>query len=225
MKSVLKALVLAGAFVGATAISAAAATLSLAGTGYTQNYVLPAVIVGPGPGGYNLASGGGGTIDYLTGAAKNASNGLKLNGPGILQYTYIGSEAGNVNFSLGQGAAFTEASTVNSSLAPFLFAGGFLDFTFGTSSPTKAVATIANNGGATRGPGVTAKLSSFAIGYKILDGGKSAFIYFDDIASGDRDFDDFVVRVSVSAVPVPAAGFLLLGALGGLAALRRRKTA
>lgn len=29
----------------------------------------------------------------------------------------------------------------------------------------------------------------------------------------------------VSAVPVPAAGFLLLGALGGLAALRRRKAA
>ena len=29
----------------------------------------------------------------------------------------------------------------------------------------------------------------------------------------------------VSAVPVPAAGFLLLGALGGIAALRRRKTA
>jgi hypothetical protein len=29
--------------------------------------------------------------------------------------------------------------------------------------------------------------------------------------------------VSVSAVPVPAAGLLLLGALGGLAALRRRK--
>ena len=31
--------------------------------------------------------------------------------------------------------------------------------------------------------------------------------------------------ISVSAVPLPAAGFLLIGALGGLAALRRRKTA
>ena len=32
------------------------------------------------------------------------------------------------------------------------------------------------------------------------------------------------LQMTVSAVPVPAAGFLLLGALGGIAALRRRKT-
>jgi hypothetical protein len=31
-------------------------------------------------------------------------------------------------------------------------------------------------------------------------------------------------NVSIAAVPVPAGGLLLLGALGGLAALRRRKT-
>lgn len=35
----------------------------------------------------------------------------------------------------------------------------------------------------------------------------------------------FVDNVSIAAVPVPAGGLLLLGALGGLAALRRRKTA
>ena len=34
---------------------------------------------------------------------------------------------------------------------------------------------------------------------------------------------DWIRVVTLSAVPVPAAGFLLIGALGGLAALRRRK--
>jgi hypothetical protein len=34
-----------------------------------------------------------------------------------------------------------------------------------------------------------------------------------------------ILKIDVSEVPVPAAGFLLVGALGGLMALRRRKTA
>ena len=37
--------------------------------------------------------------------------------------------------------------------------------------------------------------------------------------------DDVSLQYTPSAVPVPAAGFLLFGALGGLAALRRRKQA
>jgi hypothetical protein len=35
----------------------------------------------------------------------------------------------------------------------------------------------------------------------------------------------FIDDVSLAPIPVPAAGFLLIGALGGLVALRRRKTA
>jgi hypothetical protein len=37
--------------------------------------------------------------------------------------------------------------------------------------------------------------------------------------------DPSILKVDVATVPVPAAGFLLIGALGGLVALRRRKTA
>ncbi len=34
---------------------------------------------------------------------------------------------------------------------------------------------------------------------------------------------DIIVRYDLAPVPIPAAGFLLIGALGGLAALHRRK--
>ena len=44
-----------------------------------------------------------------------------------------------------------------------------------------------------------------------------------EVRSGRDGWD--IDSISVSAVPVPAGGLLLLGALGGLAALRRRKTA
>jgi hypothetical protein len=40
-----------------------------------------------------------------------------------------------------------------------------------------------------------------------------------------NELGGFIDDVSVAPVPVPAAGFLLIGALGGLVALRRRKTA
>ena len=41
---------------------------------------------------------------------------------------------------------------------------------------------------------------------------------------GSTDGVDFDVEVQVAAVPVPAAGLMLLTALGGAAALRRRKS-
>ncbi len=53
--------------------------------------------------------------------------------------------------------------------------------------------------------------------YSVDFGGSANFIVFDDVTLGSD-------KPGVSPVPVPAAGFLLIGALGGLAALRRRRT-
>lgn len=42
---------------------------------------------------------------------------------------------------------------------------------------------------------------------------------------GTKSPDSYVSAISVSAVPIPAAGLLLLGAVGGLAAMRRKRVA
>jgi hypothetical protein len=61
--------------------------------------------------------------------------------------------------------------------------------------------------------------------YFFVDGTDNMYALTFRAEGTSNELGGFVDDVSVSAVPVPAAGFLLIGALGGLVALRRRKTA
>ena len=47
---------------------------------------------------------------------------------------------------------------------------------------------------------------------------------FFDASSESDSYGGFIDNVQVASVPLPAGGLLLIGAIGGLAALRRRKT-
>lgn len=50
------------------------------------------------------------------------------------------------------------------------------------------------------------------------------FLALDDNGNDvDDNHDDIIVRVDLTAVPIPASGLLLLAGLGGLAAVRRRQ--
>jgi hypothetical protein len=204
----MKYVLLAGAILAAP-MAAQAATVTLTDVGTT------AVVAAN-----DLGLGLNGTvIDYIDGAAKSAANGLRINGPAKLTFTYLGSEAGNTNFSATMGGTqFTEATAIGTTSMFTQLAGGLIDLSFGTSAPAGAIGLISNAGAA------VPVSANYAIGY-VMNTATSYFLLFDDIASGDRDFDDFAVRVDVAAVPLPAAGLMLFGALGGLAALRRRRAA
>ena len=65
----------------------------------------------------------------------------------------------------------------------------------------------------------------FVIGSTFLGAASAAgelLLFNFDSNQGDNSGE---IAVTVSSVPLPAGGLLLLGALGGIAALRRRKTA
>jgi len=213
---ILAAMVTLAIAAGAGTVSAA--TLSLIGLGYVGANLSPGLPISN----YNLSGGidQGLAITYLTGNVKNVTNGLSVSGPARVTFTYLGSEAGNRNYSLlSSGAEFNNTSTgLGAVSTPITIASGLLKFAFGTSSPAGAVGLIRNDGIAVPAD------NRYAIGYSaVFNGGKSIYIYFDDIAANDRDFDDLVARADISAVPIPAAGLLLLGALAGLGAMARRR--
>ena len=186
-----------------------AATLSYVGTGQTHVVTQN-----------NLGIGLNGTsVDFISGDMKTASNGLSLSGPANIRYTYLGYEAANTNYaaSIGSGTLFTNGvSSIGSFASTTQAAAGLLDFSFGTSSPLSRIGQFFNNGGANPAD------SKYAIGYKMISS-TAFYVLFDDIAGGDRDFDDIAMRVDVSAVPLPAAAFPLLTALAGLGFVGRRR--
>jgi hypothetical protein len=71
--------------------------------------------------------------------------------------------------------------------------------------------------------GGVSDLAALSISFgAVFNNGKSVYAFFGD-GRGDRDYDDMVVRID--AVPLPASALLLLGAFGGLGAIRRKKKA
>jgi hypothetical protein len=133
--------------------------------------------------------------------------------------TYVGYEARNTNSASSTSAGlstFVTDTSANGDTITFDQKSGLVDLTFATDGKITTPCAIAN--GYVGGSTCQIAFSS------LLSGDTATYVMFGD-GIGDSDLDDIVFRVDVSEVPVPAAGFLLIGGLGAMAALRRRKKA
>ncbi|MES2636161.1 MAG: hypothetical protein V4605_02470 [Pseudomonadota bacterium] len=135
---------------------------------------------------------------------------------GTISFTYLGQESGHVNqFNLVLGAALFEGGTAGSTTVSSFINSGLVDFKFIDTNPNPDVA-FANGA-----------VSTSQLGFAILSATNSPYLYyigFNDTFDKDADYDDFVVGVNFSPVPVPAALPLMATALGlfGFGASRGR---
>jgi Domain of unknown function (DUF4114) len=141
-----------------------------------------------------------------------------------------GSNA-TLSFTVGPGGvtvAVTTGGVVNATMTPFLSAA----FGFYLTTPqgnTFFSQSNLNTGGvdrmyAYRGDGVPFIAGPGPVVGTIF-GANDAILAYEDLLVSDNDFQDFVVLVrGVAPIPLPAAGLLLLSALGGFAAFRRRES-
>lgn len=134
---------------------------------------------------------------------------LSVSGPTTVTYTLVGYEAAYNNaFVAGTGRLDNRSGTtpmLGTSFSFDLSAGGVLDFGF----LSQGMGPLFGNG-------------STSTGLILSADRRGALLLFNDTFPGDSDFDDMVVRLTVTAVPEPAATAMLAAGLGLVSLVVRR---
>lgn len=211
-----KTLAAAVIVLGTATVSSAATFGSVPGVGGGTNDMLDDAFGGTP----TSRNGWYGAALYLVGAVSN------------IKATFIGREAGfNNTFHWNGSQIFSNAGSAAGANNTFNnVATGLLNFAFGINSSTPSVINGANPDGSVL-PG--RNQSNFFVTFENenASGGQMAWLFLDDNGSLDDNHDDMVIKLeivgggSLNIVPLPAAGFLLLGGLGALGAVARRRKA
>ena len=211
-----------GAFICAMAMAStvSAATLSIVGGtdrqlpgNHDPSYVGldPALVPSVGAGDFVKAfSDDGSEFEAFDG-----TNGLMLDKASKIRITFLASQANATNIVLNKaGGSLNNKTDTPGDFIDSLNAPMWVNLLFQTFDRTGVnfIGDIENNTGGQNDDGLS-------IAY-FLENSKNALAFFGD-GRGDTDHDDLVVRISI--LPLPASAILLLGALGGLWVLRRRK--
>jgi len=216
----------AGLLVITIPAAAHASTITLSGgtagtipAGAGVNNFIPVLFPGPTIGGYY-----GSQIDF------------SVTGPSILTFEFFGGEADFIDaFDYNGSQLFVHTSgtlispNLSSPLATFtttINGSGLLNFVFDANSNTSHDADGSNpdnSGHNLLGPNFFASCNPFTA----LPGGQSCnsvYLFLDDSGGGpDDDYDDMLVRATVTTLPEPATLLLLgLGLFVGSLAVRRR---
>lgn len=155
----------------------------------------------------------------LVGAESDFTNRLQVNGVSVIKESETGGNGGNglADFTAGaldgemfEIGSFTGdlASILTFQIRNFNFANNTPEGLFYFGAADDEFGVFANSADVDSGA-----LTTF---YLALD---------DDGGNTDDNHDDIIIRVDVSAVPLPASGLLLLAGLGGAFGMRRLRKA
>lgn len=221
-------LLMAGASVLALGTAASAATLSLGGPNLTAGNI-PGVDVNQ-----QAFTPENDVLEDLLGITELGGffgSTVSVDEDTTIRVDFFGFEATLENtFSMGGNSVGTTgnppfeviAADLGSPLDSFSVAAtaGELEFSF-----TSGATVVENGMNPADQAGVMNFFASFGPGNEDATEGEVLWLFLDDAGQVGDNHDDLVVRISVAAIPLPAAGFLLLGALGGLGVAARRKKA